>query len=578
MEERVQFSLYLLKNLKPKSRKYKLYLKDELDEDATLENYFIDKQNIEGLQDKKEKPGEIFILRKEHAPPSWLKQLNLLSRKSIPQPPSFKKEKAVMFIESNNRVLVLSFGRGITMIKDEYIEKGFGLKVSEEMLTVQKLGTIDSVVVGDSLFNTRKQSNSFVPVSNLIDLKTHNIVRNIDGQTEEGFYIGGGDSINFRGKIDLLNEIMSILDKFMYHYLNVGIDSLNLNNKIQIVKDPQLVEELNHDLVDKIFKVRDHFRQYKELNGHILRNIDFFTKLIVDLEKFIGYSITGLGSAERNKKSPILDKYEYFSKLSRHLIRKGITEEEKVLSKLQRDQIKVNFEDQDPKDAEFLSNVFNAISYEVTKDSVKYMLMLGTWYQIDQHFFRELKERIDLIPSFSSNVELGVFKEDEGWDEEYYNSSIADSYDFIDNFDQRFYELPLETKNQFNFGRGKVEPCDLLYTEDGITKFVHVKRLHNASSISHLLSQVYASAKLLKNDQKFIDHVNSNIIKGEKLNEPIKAENIEVVSALIVPPNKYGKNNSQLFTILHMLTLMNTLDSLDDLGYKYSFVQIKSNK
>lgn len=581
--ENVKFSLYLIDHRKLEEfqfleKDYYIFLKEEVrqalenDEgNISLSRYFLNKNSIEGLKGTQGNPGEIFVFKTVQSTPLWIDHINKLSRKKV-QISKNVSNKAVVFMEINSSIFAISFGRGISFVDEKFIVKDFGFKISKKILNIDKLDNINSMVLGEKFLNTKKQSNAFIPVSKLIEPNSYTMVKDINGRTEDGFYIGGNNSISFSGKLNLLNELVPLINKFMEKYIDNSSYGLEFDNKINKVSEKEIIETLNYKIIKKIIKVKDSYNIKKELNGSDLKSLEFSPKLISDIDKVSGYLISGVSY---NKPTHELNKEDYFLKLSKHLISKnlGNLEEKEILQKLKRDKIKVIYENGD---IEVLDTIFNTLFFETTLDFKMYILLSGKWFSVDKDFYKSLKDEIDSIPIYQSNgINFYEYNSTKHNAEEDYNEEIAERNSKVDCLDQVFHTFPEEIKKAYDFnGYSKLEPCDLLFLSDNTFQFIHVKRGKKASDMSHLFAQGYASAKLLIGDKKIIEHINKNIKKTPQISYEIRPNEIEVVFAIILSKNEMKLKNSKLFTLLSMLTISATLRSLSELGFKYSMKRI----
>ncbi|MEN3156736.1 DUF6119 family protein, partial [Priestia aryabhattai] len=506
----------------------------------------------------------------------WLCYINELSRKNV-QTPNTVKHKALVFIELNyraltNHLLVLSFGGGISYIEDSLIVKDFGFTVSRKLLELDKIENINSVLLGNKFLNSRRQSGSFIPASRLIEADSYTMVKDVTGKTDRGFWIGGNSPVIFKGKLDLKKDLIPLIDSFMANYFSSSPDSLSFDNTLQKVSNTDTITKLNEKLTDKILRVKNTYSLNKALNGSDLVNLDFATEMIKDPDRFIGYYI---GGVKYKSSVPELDKEDYFSRLSKHLITKKITAANKnlIIEKIKRDRLEAVYEDDEE---ESLGSVFNNLFFETKFESQKYVLLSGKWFVIDEEFYKTLRDDMDAIPEY--NAELDFFQYDKSVHprEENYNKYIAEENDNVDCLDQVFHTLPPHIKKTYDFNaHGKMEPCDLLTSpKRGTYHFIHVKKGKNASDMSHLFAQGYASAKLLMGDKRLIEHINNNITSNPKIDENILPNDIEVVFAMTLPENQMKLKNSKTFTLLSMLTIVSYIKRLSLLGFRYSIQKI----
>lgn len=131
--------------------------------------------------------------------------------------------------------------------------------------------------------------------------------------------------------------------------------------------------------------------------------------------------------------------------------------------------------------------VFDFLTGQVVQDDATYVLIEGIFYEVHQDFLASLTADIQAIPAYAGA--LPPWKP--GQAEAKYNEGAAVSPDL----------LLLDTLTLRPAGRSSaVEVCDLLSRTGA---FLHVKKKSRSSTLSHLFSQGHVSAELLVRDREF---------------------------------------------------------------------------
>lgn len=565
---------------------FKVYLKEEYRE--KVKRHYIDKRNISNNVDK----GAIFIYQETLDPPEWALYLNTLSGKQIGLPDT-QVVRAVVFltIKGNKRLnFAVTFGYGSTLLDPEYIVPDFGLTVSKSLLTIGEIITIDSTSIDRKIFNTKKQSVQFLMPEKLLEYGTQNIVKNVYGvhrQLDNQFSLGGKDSLNFSGEIDILKDLGKWLNQFA-ELFNQRQNNLGIPDDLIIV-NKQIQQQLDEKLAQKILTIiTTNPITRRQTSGITIAPNESF-----NLDNFTGFFIAGQGYKKTQISSDFtIDELSFFERLEKQ-IKPNKKNTEGILSKLKTDKISRRI---DTGETEPVCSVYKAINFETKFKSKNYILVSGKWYEINKDFYYKLKIDIDTIEATNSHNSIDfidfnpkIHKENNKLSEGKYNEDLAQSNEVL-LLDQKNFKVDERTRKKYGFKPNiPIELCDLLLFNDQKIQFIHVKRHSGASGTSHLLSQAIVSGHAFLNDSiAVIKHINEKIDESNKkpsilYNLPklvVKNQKKEVVLVIVgkEEPIKNGKPNSALLSLLEMISMRENIRNLEYLGFKCYLKFIPGNK
>ncbi|KNH14830.1 hypothetical protein ACS78_27415 [Priestia megaterium] len=578
--------IYLLNS---NENNFKTYIREENRD--KLKRHYIDKQKISGNVDR----GIIFIHEDPISPPDWVGYLSDLSEKKDIKVPGKKVNKAILFLTIKGvkkRTFAIVFGHGSSLLKHEYIVQNFGLKVSKSMLSIEQLISIDSTAFSNKMFNTKKQSSKFLIREKLLEYGTQNIVKNVYGihkELDKRFSLGGKDSLNFNGNIDLLLDLSRWLNYFA-DIFDADTNNLGIPEELVIATKSEK-EALDNKLGQKILDVISTYPITKRQTS-LLKLVP---NAVLDLEDFNGFFISGLGYKQSDISSDFsIDEVNFFDRLQRQL-KPNSKNIKGILSKLKTD--KIHGKSFDNGDLTEICTIYESINYEVKYNSKDYILVSGIWYKIDKQFYSSLKKEIDNIPSpeCRTSIKFIGFNPQKHVKQVVKNNKIQSQLSegaYNDDFalkngilklDQEDYSPDSQTMKQYGLKtKSSIEICDALDFNSKEIQFIHIKRHSGgASGTSHLLFQSLVSAHAFLNDNESVtDHINEVIKKFNKrtnrpytiLNEfKYKNQKKEIFLVIIdkTASIKKAKDvNSKLLSLLKMISLRETVTSLEQIGFK----------
>lgn len=584
IEKNKNLTIYLLRD---NLSNFRTYLKDKYRKKVT--RHYIDKQNISGDIDR----GIIFLYEEILALPEWVSYLTTLSEKDSIKVSPKRVSKAVLFLTlkgPQKKTFAITFGNGSALLDSEYIVPDFGLKVSKSLLTLGEIISIDSTSIDRKIFNTKKQSAAFLMPEKLLEYGSQNIIRNIYGVYKEfnkKFSLGGNESLNFKGNIDLLTDIEKWLTQFVVLY-STGQNNLGISDDL-IIADTKEKDILDNKLSEKILNIINA----NPITGRQIPPLKISPNEVFDLKKFNGFFISGLGYKKSKVSSDFfIDEVDFFERFKRHL-KLNQKNKEGVLRKIKTDKIYRKVDDQG--ELEPVCSIYKAINYEVTYNFKRYILIFGKWYEINREYYSTLKKEIDEIeaPDTITSIEFIDFDEKKHYDfksgkkhlsEGKYNENLAKKNQVL-MLDRKDYRVDLKTMKKYGFkSQSSIEICDVIDFNKDKIQFIHVKRHSGASGTSHLLTQALVSAHAFINDNKAVTaHINAKIEDFNSKNKSYtlpklkyKEQKKEVILAII--DKNVTKENSKLLSLLEMISLRENIRTLEHLGFKCYLKFIPGNK
>lgn len=488
--------------------------------------------------------GKIYVHVPTVKTPDWKEILDSLSGTTVDVTEN-TSNKAVIVFKYRDRFLSVVFGYGKSMLKDDTIERNFGLIVAVNLIDSQKIKSLNSMTIEDTVLDFQKQL--FTPSSQdkfQID-PNKEILKLVSGapssETVAKFLVGT-DSLTATRKMD----IQDIKDSIRYYYKVYQQEDYKQNgfgwlDNIKRVKDASRISLLDDKLQENIL----------EINTSVVIG----PNKIVDWENIVGFYFTGIRRSKQSRDdiSIELNYKEYIS-----FIQSG--ERSNVLAKLKCDKI---FAKQDSGEEFFVSSVYDGIVFETEHNHCRFILCYGDWFEINMDFYSEIRNEINSIPKCDIQFPPCEEKMSEGE----YNEMVADS-------SPEYFLLDKQNFIGKGYGRSRVEPCDIL-TKD--KKFIHVKFGGSSSTLSHLFAQGVVSARIFVTDDEMRKFINGKV-RSAFGNTFIKKANkysrdFEIVYAIID-----HRNDKDLIDILPFFSLVNlskAIENLKSMGYGYSLMKIE---
>lgn len=457
---------------------------------STLKTNLIKKYEI---KDDIESKGLIVIGHEKIKEPDWKYLLQTISKEKIPDLNN-SSNRAVLFFQSDKRIFAICFGYGKYLLKDESIEREFGLKTALNLIDADKLISVDKANIGDLNLLTKTQaSQKGSPYHFEIDI-LRDLVKGITGQPKNvsdllfGSMITGNEGLHIFPKVKL-RSVPKILTVLRSSYLSDEYkERFDWVDNIKPEKDPAVIEKLKAKLIDA-------------LNLQENTALHIASPVLIDWESFEYISYTPKGEQFNefdithfyNYKFQDAFQFEDWDKLtSQNIYIKFITDEEPFSNKLWR-----------------------FLNYETEFNGSRYIFTSSNWYKISKDYFEEMYDYCSLAEESTSLFIDCVKNGKDKYDEGFYNAKLSKS-----NSDYFLFDKNL-VKSDIN--RSHIEVCDVF--NKSTKELIHVKFRDSSSTLSHLFSQGKVSANSLQKDKTFRKNIRT-ILKSDRILIPIENKDV----------------------------------------------------
>lgn len=487
--------------------------------------------------------GKVFYCDSKRKAPRWKQYLDEYSTDPITISDN-ASNKAVMIIKVRHRILTIVFGYGRSFLKEECIERNFGLKVALNTIDPNKMRSVNATTIEDMVVNTQRQASYSTSQDEFGLNVTNDIMKGVTGEPYDpkyGKHISGKDSLVVSVFMEL-SELKEKLELYIDAYTN------------------QRYKEIGFDWVDNVAEVRDSVLSAAldcELTSFIKRretgHLYVAPPETTDWDQVVGFCYSGI-----KKKVDDPENYTLDLNLDEYIY--SINPETDICQKLKRDKLY----GLTPDGFTFvISSIYNALVFQMNYKDKTYILYSGTWYQVETSFFNQVNNYINTNIKIS---DLHLPECGEGVTEGDYNRSVANGNSDYCLFDCKMISVA--------GGPKKIEACDL-FTRD--KKFIHVKNKRQSAQLSHLFAQGKVSAECFISDEEFRRQV-SEIATTEfgtsifdYTNKP-SSDEYEVVFAIIDDQEADLLDNIPFFS---KVNLMLTAQDLDRMHFKYSVCLVK---
>ncbi|MCK2021256.1 DUF6119 family protein, partial [Peribacillus frigoritolerans] len=501
------------------------------------------------------------------------------------------------------RIFAIAFGNAYQLLDPNYIVQDFAIKVSKSLIKPEEVSSVDSTVIDRKIYNTRKQAISKLLPDKITTSGEYSIIKNFHGksynllpETGKKFILGGESGLSLTGKFNLTKDLGGILSKLGDIYVcdTEHQQLFKIPDNLKPVPSKKLKEELDTYLGLKFLTILNS----PSIDKRNLKGIKIQPQKIFDLEDFNGFFITGLGYKKTRVAGDFeIDEVNYFERLKIKIKPSSKTGAE-IIKKMQTDEIQMKFIDNIT--SQKICTVYQALSLEITYKTYKFILVSGKWYKIDKEFYSQIKREINSIPRNPNpeTIEYITFEEAKYTDssgkkrEGLYNEGLAE-YNKVLMLDRTKYSPGADALRKLQFKvTSNIEISDIFVYNSSIIQFIHVKRhAGGASGTSHLLAQAIVSAKTFNEDKENVNKfIQNEIDKHNKSNGSyclLKYEDAsqkkQIVLAIIdntafAKKSKVPKKNSELFSVLEMLSVIENINTLKNMGYECYLTFIPSDE
>lgn len=401
----------------------------------------------------------VFIKRGTQDAPWWKDYLSL--NEDLLQ----GSNSAAAFVPSGKRIMVLTFGSGQFLLRDDAFEHDFGTRVVLNAVDPRKLKSTETLDP-DSSQRRRTQIPYDGDLALLSFAGDASVLKSLTGKARPKYNdlvrsVTGSSSLRVTTPAQpsdlerLLRRLRKLYksDAFLKTFPDVA--------QIRPITDPQLIETLDEKLAAAVFDIKAPI---------VLTVPD-----ILDYrdETFVQFSGRGV--------SPIYDDV-YVKHYREYLESHGADPKSFGVDVLKHDYMVLL--DGDHKQRQRWS-IYKSLVFEVSAGSdYSYHFSDGSWFRVSADLITSLREYID---PFWIDANLPEHK----WASEgEYNEKVSDE----------IAAICLDRTSVSPKGQAAVEPCDILRVDGEAPELVHVKIGTSSANLSHLFNQAANAAELLRTE------------------------------------------------------------------------------
>jgi uncharacterized protein (TIGR04141 family) len=503
--------------------------------------------------------GELWIGQSPASPPGWvdfLGQLAPLARAEL----RTQSCAAILFVETARpvkRLFALCFGQGHHSLDESAIERGFGLKVTLNQVSRDRLRTIDSATLDSTVMQRRTQASRNADLRAFEINTDRDLVRLAAGSpASNGFAkaLTGRDALSVRAPV-APQGIIAYCERALEIYSETTYQrDFKFIDHIQPVGDPKLRNALDALVFDEL----------KGLVGNGASDLHLAIPDVLapepDLE--IGYFGHGLPSGRKAAFRELAIE-DYVSELQRGSF-SSISDMAAV-----RASHEICIVKDGQADREHRRKLYSCFVYEASHQNRTYVLFDGQWYLVDNVFHAEVeKAYLGLIaPAFMTSTQAKN-------EREFIAELLANA---------NLLCLDQTRSNPTGVKGANLEACDFLSTS---RQMIHLKDGHGSSPLSHLWNQGLVSTESFVRDDGFRTAFRKAVRAREKQygksgflalipagrSKPVPA-NFTIVYGVMRHPN--ARTKSLALPFFSKVALRAVAERLDLMGFKVELHLIK---
>jgi uncharacterized protein (TIGR04141 family) len=423
-------------------------------------------KNRMGVEEYKIKPslkldGVIYVGKTIDSPVKWVELLQQGTQREISEL-SNSSNRALVLVKVDGRMFALPFGFGKYLLKEDVIEREFGLRTTLNIVDPDKLRSLNKANVNDlTLLTTTQTSRRAKPQEFNIDI-VRDLLRGITGEPfsdykELGKVVTGNEGVYFVPSInfeDIESMVSSVGRAFRSKRYKEQFDWID---NIRQERNPVVLETLQASLLSDL----------KSKNN---TPIHLAAPAAVEWESYEGFSFT-----ENGELFVDLGIEAYYRERAELL--EGLTWE-----KLKSQRIFIKYEDSDERIAYPL---VRSLNYSKKLGNEFYVFGFGQWYRVNASYSKETLAYVKSVPE----SKLNFIDCKSSWDEKKYNKELCKSDSSYVLFDRKLIKSDAY--------RSGIEVCDIFANKK---EFVHVKFKSSSATLSHLFAQGRISCTLLAKD------------------------------------------------------------------------------
>lgn len=441
---------------------------------------------------------------------------------------------AVLLVPWCERVFVLTFGYGRSLLDRDTCEENFGLRVTVNSIDADKVRVVDRQSLEAVPKHTTEQTSLAMAVEQFAMNVELDLVRSLNGipmNSELGTRLAGTDAVSTTAKVDLAG-IPALLERYLAKFADtVYKKRFSFIDYIAEVSKPALLKALDTVLFERIEKKK-------------------LSRLWLAVPELLDWNQVGGFRYSTSKKSEVhadIHFETFLPTIKSESISKKYLSLRKVFCISAADDHVVG-----------AWSVYRCIYAEIDRQDKTYLLTDGKWYCVDPDFVRKVNNYVRSIRKSKIKFPLcGNIPEIE------YNRRFCKT----DPNHLAFMDGKLIPHGG---GHSKIEFCDI-YTSDGT--MIHVKNYSGSSGLSHLYSQGTHAAELFLQDPEFRQKVNGKLPKTHKVSQPKNypdPKDYRVVFAVISRSKK-----ALVLPFFSRLSLRNAVRRLNAMGFSVSIAKIQ---
>ncbi len=410
--------------------------------------------------------GQLFVRRAPVRPPGWGTFVRDCSRTNI-QPLAAASPGALLIIKVDERWYGISFGQGRHLLDPSSFERQFGLKAALNLADPDSLGLADASE-WDHAAKHKRISTARRGDIRSFDLNDLELLKGIVGtprDTALGSQIAGRDSAMLWCAVTPTTLASKCRQLLAAYQQPIDANRYPMVGQVTVIDDPAERQRLN-----ELFLVK--------VNDGTLPFLDAAPPEVVNWENTAGFLIR---RPRQQTPAPSLE-------LSVAMLEAVKPRAEWDIDWLR--SLRVHAVDGNDDDVESWS-AYNCLITEFDDGASRFALFAGDWLRLNPDFVARINNAIAAIPPHTAYAFPHARRGDH---EGPYNRRVAA------NSQGQLLKLDRELITHGG-GRSKIEVCDLL--DIGNSTLYHVKDKYAAAGLSHLYTQAWVSAELLKDDHVY---------------------------------------------------------------------------
>lgn len=452
-----------------------------------------------------------------------------------------RSNSLVLLIAVKGRIFAITYGHGYTALNKQKIEFNFGLKVTLNAVDPEKLRSVVSRNMDMSTKQTLVVSNLDSKVREFKFQPDLDMVRMVSGvpiNLEIGSRISGSDSVVINTKLDL-QDLHKLCQELYELYQSENYkQSFSFIDHVRLVQEEDLRAKLDEDFnahfescdSDSILFSNPEISEYEVVDSYELRCNRHIISLI-DLDSSLIF-------AE-------LQSNGYFSKIAQEIKIVALRSDKTCIGKQE--------------------NLRKFALFETELNGKKYILMLDKWFEVDKDFYDEITRRLSGVKEIKTEGYLP--KMPYGMREDKYCSDVVLETSPYVNLDGDFYRGHINST---------VEVADLITPNKDL---ICVKKYKNRSlELSHLFDQAKVSASMFARDNDYRAFVSKQAMASGKISDFPPDINRQKIRYVLAIAFKKEGDVTDLLPFFSKITLLDTLDTLEDLGFRVAVTRIPWEK